>query len=179
MVKRYILTGAPGAGKTAILRRLELDGFGVVEEAATDLIAARQAEGVAEPWREPGFVEAVAALQRERLEHAARTADEIQFHDRSAVCTVALARYLALPCPDSLMREARRLRRDGVFEGRVLFVRNLGFVEPTAVRRIRFEETLRFEGIHEDTYRELGFDLLFVERGSVADRVKAIRAACR
>jgi predicted ATPase len=38
-MKRYILTGAPGAGKTAIIRQLELDRFSVVEEAATDVIA--------------------------------------------------------------------------------------------------------------------------------------------
>lgn len=34
----YILTGAPGAGKTAILRLLEANGYPVVEEAATDVI---------------------------------------------------------------------------------------------------------------------------------------------
>ncbi|HYK35716.1 AAA family ATPase [Alloacidobacterium sp.] len=37
-MRRFIITGAPGAGKTAIIRQLELDGFGVVEEAATDVI---------------------------------------------------------------------------------------------------------------------------------------------
>jgi len=35
----YILTGAPGAGKTAVLRLLEISGYAVVEEAATDVIA--------------------------------------------------------------------------------------------------------------------------------------------
>jgi predicted ATPase len=35
----YILTGAPGAGKTAVLRLLETRGYAVVEEAATDVIA--------------------------------------------------------------------------------------------------------------------------------------------
>jgi len=60
---RYILTGAPSAGKTAVLRRLKLEGFGVVEEAATDVIRLRQAEGTAEPWKEPGFVEDIARLQ--------------------------------------------------------------------------------------------------------------------
>jgi len=30
-MRRYIITGAPGAGKTAIIRQLELDGFSVVE----------------------------------------------------------------------------------------------------------------------------------------------------
>lgn len=40
---RYVLTGAPGAGKTAILRQLEIEGHAVVEEAATDVIALAQA----------------------------------------------------------------------------------------------------------------------------------------
>jgi predicted ATPase len=41
-MRRFILTGPPGAGKTAIIRQLELDGFCVVEEAATDIIALSQ-----------------------------------------------------------------------------------------------------------------------------------------
>jgi len=41
-MRRFIITGAPGAGKTAIIRQLELDGFGVVEEAATAVIAAAE-----------------------------------------------------------------------------------------------------------------------------------------
>ena len=52
-MRRFILTGAPGAGKTAILRQLELDGFSVVEEAATDMIALAQARGTMEPWDGP------------------------------------------------------------------------------------------------------------------------------
>ena len=47
----YILTGAPGAGKTAVLRLLETMGYVVVEEAATDIIALDNALGCEEPWR--------------------------------------------------------------------------------------------------------------------------------
>jgi predicted ATPase len=65
-MKRYILTGAPGAGKTAILRHLELDGYGVVEEAATDIIALEQAHGVVEPWSHASFIDAIVNLQRAR-----------------------------------------------------------------------------------------------------------------
>ena len=64
-MKRFILTGAPGAGKTAIIRQLELDGFSV-EEAATDVIAAAQARGTVKPWTDPSFIDAVAKLQRDR-----------------------------------------------------------------------------------------------------------------
>jgi predicted ATPase len=70
-MRRFVITGAPGAGKTAILRQLELDGFRVVEEAATDVIAAAQARGTAEPWTDPSFVDHVANLQRERQIRAA------------------------------------------------------------------------------------------------------------
>src|ERR1051326_3244183 len=52
-MRRFIITGAPGAGKTAIIRQLELDGFGVVEEAATGIIAAAQAQGNVQPWTHP------------------------------------------------------------------------------------------------------------------------------
>ena len=65
-MKRFIITGAPGAGKTAIIRQLELDGFSVVEEAATDVIAAAHARGTDELWRHPSFIDAIAHLQRDR-----------------------------------------------------------------------------------------------------------------
>src|SRR5665213_3132380 len=52
-MKRYILTGAPGAGKTAILRQLERDGYGVIEEAATDARRAEVTEQALRPFCGP------------------------------------------------------------------------------------------------------------------------------
>jgi predicted ATPase len=173
-VRRFILTGAPGAGKTAILRRLERDGFSVVEEAATDVIAAGQARGSAEPWIEAWFLDAVATVQRERL---SRQTGDVQFHDRSVVCTAALAVYLERPISPFLVGELERVRKEGSYQKRVFFIRNLGFITPTAARRISFEETVRFEKIHEEVYRKFGFELVYVEPGSVEERVRAILAA--
>ena len=64
-MNRYVLTGAPGAGKTAILRQLELEGFSVVEEAATDIIALWQAKGIAEPWTHPGSLMPWSAFNKQ------------------------------------------------------------------------------------------------------------------
>ncbi len=66
-MKRFILTGTPGAGKTAVVRQLELDGFSVVEEAATDIIALEHARGVAEPWKYPSFIDSIVARRFERV----------------------------------------------------------------------------------------------------------------
>lgn len=173
-MRRFILTGAPGAGKTAILRQLEVEGFATVEEAATDVIAREQSKGVAEPWADPAFIERVVGLQRQRRLDAV---GELQFHDRSAFCTAALADHLGYPHPEALAREIGELKRTAFYERRVFFVALLGFVEPTAARRISLEEARRFAVVHERVYRAHGFELVPVGPGSVLDRTDAIRRA--
>src|SRR6516165_10002574 len=165
-MRRFIITGAPGAGKTAIVRQLELDGFSVVEEAATDVIAAAHCQGTVEPWRHPSFIDLIANLQRDRQIRASYQPDEVQFHDRCAVCTAALAVYLGYPFSGFLAEELERIRDQRIYQNRVFFIRNLGFVTPTEARRISFEETVRFEKVHEETYLDFGFELVSVEPGS-------------
>jgi predicted ATPase len=108
---------------------------------------------------------------------AAYQPNDVQFHDRCAVCTAALARYLRYPLSPLLASEIQRVKEEAVFQNRVFFVRNLGFITPTEARRISFDDTLLFEKIHEGTYRDFGFELFPVEPGSVAERVKTIKAA--
>lgn len=171
-MRRFILTGAPGAGKTALLRQLEVDGIGVVEEAATDVIALEQARGVPEPWTDAGFIDRIVTLQRQRRRLAA---GETQVHDRSAFCTEALAVFLG-HAPSALLRqEIEELEGTGFYERQVFFVRLMGFIQPTAARRIGLEDARRFEAVHERVYRAHGFELVPVAPASVIDRAGLIR----
>ncbi len=178
-MRRFIITGAPGAGKTAIIRQLEIDGFSVVDEAATDVIAAAQAHGTVQPWTHPSFIDRIANLQRDRQIRASYQPDEVQFHDRCTVCTAALAVYLGYPFSPFLASELERVKKEAIYQNRVFFVRNLGFITLTEARRISFGETVRFEKVHEETYRDFGFELVSIERGSLAERVSTIKAAIR
>jgi predicted ATPase len=172
---RFILTGTPGSGKTAILRQLELDGFGVVEEAATDVIAVSQARGVDEPWQQPGFTDAIAALQRRR-QLAADHHDGPVFFDRSPICTYALALHLGHPVGDVLAEELERIRDEQTYEKRVFFIASPGFVTPTPARRISLAEAQQFEELHAKVYRSLGYKLITIEPGPLDLRVAAVRA---
>jgi len=181
-MRKYVLTGAPGAGKTAILRLLERAGYQVVEEAATDVIALEQALGRPEPWMSPGFADAIVTLQQRREELAAAAATTATaaagatFVDRSPVCTLALCRHLGAPVSALLAAELDQVVAKRVYAG-VFFVRNLGHVEPTAARRITFDESLAFEDLHERTYRELGFEPIEVPAGPLPWRAALICAA--
>ena len=175
----YILTGTPGSGKTAILRMLEDAGYLVVEEAATDVIALGHALGCEAPWEEPGFIDKVVGLQQRRrvLGGPASRNGQVVFFDRSPVCTLTLSRYAGL-APSSLpARAVDRILAEGSYAKTAFFIGNQGFVQPTAARRISFADSLAFERVHEQAYRDLGFQLVDIPAGPLPDRVALIEQA--
>lgn len=174
MTRRFVITGAPGAGKTTLLRALQRSGLVVAEEAATDVIAREQARGIDEPWRSRAFIDDIVALQRKRQLAAV---GDIQVFDRSPVCTLALCRWLGFAPTPALEEELGRLVRDQVYDPRVLFVETIGFIEPTAARRISFEESVQFERLHREAYQALGYDLVSIPPGPVEARVALILSA--
>lgn len=176
MATRYVLTGAPGSGKTAIVRALQRGGYDVVDEAATDVIALRQAGGDDTPWAQPAFIDEIVTLQRQRQVEAAGRRSDLQIFDRSPICTLALCRYLRYPMSTALSAEINRITVNAIYDRRVFFVRDIGFCAPTAARRISFEDSLQFERVHADSYRQLGYELVDIPRGAVADRAKMIEA---
>ncbi|MCO6004084.1 AAA family ATPase [Actinoallomurus purpureus] len=148
-------------------------GYGVVEEAATAVIARAQARGEDEPWTRASFIDEIVALQRQRQSEAATTGS-VQVFDRSPVCTHALATYLERPVSRALTAEIERITAEEIYERQVLFVRNLGFCEPTSARRISFQESLVFEKIHEQSYRAFGYELIDIPAGDLAHRVATV-----
>ncbi|HEX3490460.1 MAG TPA: AAA family ATPase [Streptosporangiaceae bacterium] len=173
-MRRFILTGAPGCGKTSILAALRDRGYAVVPEAATDVIARQQARGVDEPWTRPGFIDQIVALQHARQLEADETGTAVQLYDRSPVCTLALARYLDRPVTSSLADEIKRLTEQQIFQRPVFFVRPIGFITPTSARRISYAESLAFERVHESAYREHGFELIDVPLAPVHERAALV-----
>lgn len=45
-------------------------------------------------------------------------------------------------------QEIARVTRDKVYEDSVFLIRQLGFAEPTAARRISYQDSLLFEAVH-------------------------------
>jgi predicted ATPase len=173
-VKRYILTGTPGCGKTSILRSLEVAGYAVVEEAATDIIALRHAQGLVEPWAHPSFIDDITNLQKQRQMRISDRA-EVQFYDRSPLCTYALSVWLGFAISTTLADEIQRIRNDHIYQTQVFFIENLGFCAPTAARKISFEDSLKFEKVHEEICRSFGYECIRIAPSDLTTRVEQIK----
>jgi hypothetical protein len=96
--------------------------------------------------------------------------------DRSPACTGPEPP----PGPDHIVPACGRGQpggRERTYEPTVFFIRNQGFVKATAARRISFEDSLVFEQLHEQTYRDLGFKAVNVPAGPLSDRVALILQA--
>jgi len=166
----YILTVMPGAGKTTVLRGLEAKCNYVVEEAATDVIALEQAMGIEKPWENVKFIDDVVALQKQRQILASTVESEKVFFDRSPVCTYALCEYLGFAPTKALLQEIER--GDSVYNKKVFFVENLGFITNTDARQISFNEAVKFEEFHKKAYSKFGYEIVCVPKMDVEDRVE-------
>jgi predicted ATPase len=72
-------------------------------------------------------------------------------------------------------RELKRIQTEAIYQKRVFFIENLGFITPTEARRINFAEAGRFEQVHEEIYSTFGFELVPITPGSVLNRAAAIK----
>jgi predicted ATPase len=173
-MKRYILTGTPGSGKTSIIHELKIKGYAVVEEAATDVIALELANSNPEPWMQPDFIDKIVCLQKQRQIKTSTFPCELQFYDRSPICTYALSRHLGYPPSPDLLEEIQRIEREDIYQKQVFFIENLGFCQPTEARKISFEASLAFEKIHLEIYLSLGYDIIKIPPHSLSERVQSI-----
>jgi len=170
-VKRFIFTGTPGSGKTSVLKLLKQKDYRVIPEAATDLIADTQKNGLMEPWKDPSFIEAITFIQKQRQR---QTKGDLQFYDRSPFCTLSLKKYLKFQESNALKEEIERCLKEGIYQNKVFFFENLGFIEHTEARKISYEEALVFEKIHLNVYKEFGFDIIMVPKGSIEERTEFV-----
>lgn len=171
-MKKYVLTGGPGTGKSSIILALKQKGEYVVREAAEDYIRLRQAQCQKEPWTEPDFQDKVLRLQLQREAKIPSKAKRV-FIDRGLADGLAYYQIAGKKPSRQMIKAIRKMKKERPYE-KVFLIKNLGICEKTCVRREGMEEALKLEKLQEQNYKLLGYEVIKIPAGHLKNRIKKI-----
>ena len=170
-MKRYVLTGGPGTGKSCILKALETRGEHTIQEAAEDYIKLRQAQGQPEPWTEPDFQDKILELQVQREDRIHPEAERVWL-DRGVADGLAYAEP-GTETYERIMQEAEKRHYDKIF-----LVEHLSHTDKNKVRREDHEEAKKLGEKLQEVYKSLGYEIITIPAGPLEERVARVLEHC-
>lgn len=94
MIKRVVITGGPGSGKTALIESLKSEGYSCFDEVSRAII---QQENIQTSFKDFDFESAVF---KQRLEDFKTAQDGLSFYDRSLVDGLAYMQLNQVKIPE-------------------------------------------------------------------------------
>ena len=167
----FVLTGAPGTGKSAILNGLRGE-FRCVDEPAREVIAEQRASGGRGTWDQNPSLFANLLLQRsiETYEAVRRSGERVLFDRGIPDCVVYAIRAGADPAPSIAAVDSFR------YERQVLFLEPWTEIYTTDDERIMsFDDTVPFSEALRDVYGRAGYLLVDVPQTPIEARVAFVR----
>jgi predicted ATPase len=170
-VARYILTGAPGSGKTTILRHLPIGIRHAAEPAREILAEQRCARGRGTPDQDPAlFLDLLLRRSIEKYAQAEASRTPV-LYDRGIPDCVGYAVHLGVdPAPGIMAAATYR------YHPKVLVLEPWEEIYTTdEERKMSFAQALEFHEALLDGYRKAGYALIPVPRDSIEGRAAFIR----
>jgi len=171
----FVITGATGSGKTALIQELKKRGYRCVEEVARHIIQEQmKTDGDAVPWDNiQRFKELMLARFIKTYKQILEEGQEITFFDRDVLDLVAYDRLTQTKSSAELLTALQNL----TFNNKVFIIPPWKEIYHTDTERKQtYEETVQsYENIVK-VYTEYGRELIEVPKISVQERADFVIA---
>lgn len=166
-MKRYVISGGPGVGKTTIIKILADRGFAIVPEAARLVIEeeSTKQDGVL-PWNNLALFQEKVINRQLELENKMR--EEVVFLDRGLVDSYGYCLNGDIPIPGAIIENAYS-RYDQIF-----LAEPLPLYRKDEARLEDFEESQKIHSFIEKAYWHFGYEPIKVSVSLPEERVRFI-----
>ncbi len=171
MIEKIALTGAPGSGKSSIIRTLEYEWKEkVINEAAEDIIKYFKAKGIQEPWRLTDFQDTILELQLQREAEREHEPGRV-FIDRGFLDGLAYYQIQG-KTPSEAMKKAIEDTR-GRYQ-KVYLIELGDNCEKTNIRKENLDEALKLQELQYQNYSNAGYDVERIPYTEIGQRTEKI-----
>jgi predicted ATPase len=172
MQQKIVLIGGPGTGKTTIINELIKRDFYCMPEVSRKVILKAKKEGIEQLFlTEPLlFSKMLLEGREEQYRKAQNLKEEIVFFDRGIPDVHAYMNYFNTIYPDYFIEKSNTCKYTKIFHFSPWKEIHITDNE----RYESFEESVKIDAFLITAYSELGYELINVPFGSVAERTNFI-----
>jgi predicted ATPase len=171
MNQKYIITGAPGTGKTSIINELKRRGLRCVDENSREIIAEQiKTGGEILPWKNQiAFENQIANMRTQQ--YLASPEDCICFFDRSTLDCIAYLKLNNLETTSQIIENIKKCN----FNKTVFYtpIWKEIYINDSE-RKENIEKAIEIENTIMKTYKSQGYELVKIPKLSIAERVDFI-----
>ena len=171
MNQRYVITGAPGTGKTSIIKALKKKGFTCINEQSRRIITEQiMKKGDILPWKNQiAFEKKIASIRTKK--YLMSPPNEICFFDRSVLDCVAYLKLSKLKVPSEILKNIQKCKFN-----------NIVFYTPfwkeiyinDGERKESIEIAIKIQKTIIEAYKSKNYQLIKIPKLSIKKRVDFI-----
>ena len=171
MIPKYIITGAPGTGKTTIINALKKEGYSCDKEISRELIVEQLAiRGNILPWKDQISFENQIANRRYK-QYLDSPENCICFFDRSNIDCIAYLNSNKLEATSQIIE----IIKNCTFNKTVFYTPIWEEIyKNDSERQESFYQSIKIDKNLKDSYIKFGYVLIEIPKLSVEERVKFI-----
>jgi len=171
-MKRILLIGGPGSGKTTIISELGKRGYTCFQEVSRAIILEAQKRGIKQLFltNPDEFNEQLLSGRITQFNACENLEDDYIFIDRGLPDIIAYNNYIKVASSPEVITAAATHIYDYVF----IFPAWKKIFKNDNERYESFEEAVKIQGYLKTTYTKLGYEVCEVPTGEVNDRANYI-----
>ena len=170
--KRYVISGAPGSGKTTLINAFKMDGVFCFEEVSRSIIAEAQQSGKEQPFlTDPMLFSNVLLSKRiEQFNHPKQA--QIHLYDRGVHDVIAYLEEINAKYPIEFDKKAQSYVYDKVF----LLPPWEEIYTQDAERYETYQHAVKIHEHLKAVYQKFSIFIVEVPKTSVAQRIEFIKS---